>query len=505
MSDPFHPSLSPKQMELLKLCHRYPENLKKYILVSGPRMSTKSTGCMAAIAEHLWEVKDARFAVVCPTVTAGDDSGIWTELTEKTLPEWIGGDFGMEWITTPRQKGTTKKLFCEVKNKYGTLSRVHLDSLKHEDDVEERFKGKSYSGIYVSELSMYKRRETFDCWRECLRGQWQEWQHIFIGDTNPSEEGTDSWIWKLWYEDRILDWGENKGMAMFAECLALMEFIVADNIFKDKAWHLAQKAKYEHSEDLLARYYYGKWVKASGNSVFYEQFRPNVHIVGDPETRSNPDPDCLIPEENCSELISGWDPGEVNHAMVISEKVMIERADKPISIFKFLDEVVHVGDGIMFSDFVAEVLEKIEFWENHLERTIMWRNWSDRNVFDIRGGMSAILPHEFIRQESAGKIIITAVNKGPGSVGQRVDLLKRLFFENRIFISRSKCPHLIESFQGIKKGKGNIAINKLSPLKHAYDSASYLVSSECVDEMIRPREGLNVGKPNESGYTPLPL
>lgn len=514
MSDPWVPSLSPKQMKFLALCHRYPENLKRYILCSGPRQSVKTTCCLAAIADHLWNVNGARFAVVAPTVTSGDDNGCWTEITERVIPKWIAGDFGMEWVTSPRQKGTTKKLYCEVTNKWGTTSRVHLDSLTHEDDVEGRFKNKNYSGIYVAELSNYKRRETFDCWIECLRGeQWQEWEHIFIGDSNPADDGEKSWIWKLWYQERLVDCGTDEGRRIFNEQLALMEFFVSDNIFKDAKWHLAQKAKYAHSQDLLDRYYYGKWVTATGSSIFYEQFRPNFHVVGEVETRSNPEPQILLPQDNCHELKTGWDTGHVNYAFVIAEKIYVQREDgKEVSVFNFLDEVVYIGHtNATLAGFVEECLDKMIFWEEYLERTLMWVNWSDRNVFDFRESMSTVLPHEFIRQESItpefpqGKIILRAVQKGPGSVGQRVDLLKKLFFESRIYISQSKCPNLIESFQGLKKGKGNVAVDKQSPLKHVYDAASYLIGSECVDEIMHPRDDPNVGSVKRDEYIAVPL
>lgn len=514
MADAWMPPLSPKQMKFLQLCHRYPENLKKYILNAGPRQAIKTTCCLHAIVDHLWNVNNARFAVVSPTVTSGDDNGCWTAITEKMIPDWIAGDFGMEWVTEPRQKGTTKKLYCEIKNKFGTISRAHLDSLAHEEDVEGRFKNKEYSGIYVAELSNYKRRSTFDCWRECLRGsQWKDWEFVFIGDSNPADEGEDSWIWQLWFQQRVADYGDDEGMKIFQNELALMEFFVSDNIFKDAKWHLAQKAKYAHSQDLLDRYYYGKWVKASGNAIFHEQFRPNVHVLGDVETRSNPEPDTILPEDNCHELKTGWDTGHVNYAFVIAEKIFVPRHDgKEVSVFKFLDEAVCIGrTDITLGDFVEECMEKILFWEEYIGNPIMWRNWSDKNVFDFRESMSTIMPHEYIRQESItpdcpqGKIVLTAVQKGPGSVQQRVDLLKKLLFENRIYISRSKCPNLIESLSGLRKGKGNVAVDKQSKLKHCYDAASYLIGSECVDEIIRPRDDMNVGSVKRDDYVAVPL
>lgn len=511
------PPLSPKQKRFVQMCHRRP-GATVYNLISGPRKSTKTTASLHGIAEHLYDVDKARFSCVSPTISAADDSGFWTELTDVVIPQWIDGGC-LKWVTHPKQKGITKKLYFEVENRHGTISRCHLDSLQFEEDAEKRFKNKIYSGIYVSELSYYKQRSTFDTWRQALRGgNRSEWQYLFIGDTNPAEEGEESWIWKLWWEERLRESGDI-GFIGWQQKLGLMEFSVADNIFMTETWHREQAAMYAHSEDLLSRYYHGKWVKATLNSIFYGVFRPTAHIIGEQETPVESDPEILLPDPNCFELVTGWDLGSSNHAFHIIHKRWDERMGKNgknrvVSIFDFIDEVVwlknaHKDDEDQeahgsIDDFVDECLEKIAFWEDFLGRSVNWRNWSDRSAFDMRGGVGNVYHHMIVKNASAGKIILQPADRGPGALRQRVDLMSRLMFENRIFVCRSRCPNLIDTFQALPKGKSGAAVHKQSHFKHAFDSASYPVTSECFDEVFDPGKGQNVGKASE-GVICVPL
>lgn len=464
----------------MALCRARPGK-PKYVLISGPRFSTKTVGCLHAIADHLWNVKNASFSIVAPTVTAGDDGGCWWLMTEHILPAWINGNFGMKWVNTPKQKGTTKKLYCEVTNKWGGKSHLQLDSLQYENEAAVRFKNKMHSGMYVSELSYYKKRKTFDYFIETLRGpDWTDDDLIFIGDTNPAEEGQDSWIYKHWWNFRV-DETVDAGAKVIQNQMALMEFTVEDNIFISKERLDEQLARYSHSEDLMARYRFGRWVRAAGDSVFFEVFRPNFHIVGEYETPVNRDPEILMPEENCSELGTGWDPGEINHAMVIFEEFPLQlppdKGSRIVPAFKALDEVVYIGLEATFSDFMQEVTEKIAEWEGYVGRPVRWINWSDRSAFDKKARLSDIYIHQEVFHYTEGKIRLQAADRSPGTVRQRVDLVKKLLFEGRLFVSRSRCPNLIDSFQSLKAGKGNIAIEKDSRFKHAFDAASYYLAS----------------------------
>lgn len=514
MSDtPWEIPVSPKQKRFIELCHVGNPRKPKYVLISGPRFSTKTVAALHAMVDHAYNVNHANVSIVSPTITAGDDGGCWWLLTTYIIPQWIAGDFGVQWVNEPRQKGTTKKLYCEILNKFGTISRFQLDSLQYELEAEARFKNKMCSAMYVSELSYFKRRETYDVFIETLRGpDWKENEFLFLGDTNPAEEGTDSWIWKFWYDFRVQD-DVTDGDKIIQKQMALVEFTVADNIFTSKERIDEQLARYNHSEDLMARYRDGKWVKAVGNSIFFEVFRPNYHIIGEHETRSNPTPDIIIPDENTSELYTGIDPGVSNHACIFLNKRILELPTgktengvpetKHVSYFDAIDEVVYVGSEFTLADFVDDIMQVMEEWEAILGHPVKWHHYSDRSAFDHKDPISNRYVHQVIAQESNDRIILTAAPKGPGSVRQRVELTKKLLFEQRLFMCRSKCPNLIDSFQSLKAGKGNIAIQKDSKYKHAMDGLSYALASECYSELLFPKEEPNVG--GRSGYVAVAL
>ena len=328
---------------------------------------------------------------------------------------------------------------------------------------------------------------------------------LFIGDTNPADEGKDSWIWKLWWEERLRE-SDDGDFKAWQRQLGLMEFSVADNIFKDEEWHRTQAAMYAWSSDLLKRYYHGEWVTSTANSIFHEVFRDAL-IVGQPETAVDPDPEVLLPDPNCSELITGWDLGDVNHGFSLLFKrwgTLLSKDGKlrEVSIFDILDEVVDLKVERSLEDFVDECIEKILYWEDYLGRPVNWRNWSDRSAFDMRGGVGNVYHHQIVRSISEGKIILQAVDRSPGSMRQRAELMKRLFFENRIYVCKSRCPHHIESFQGLPAGKAaGAAINKNSHFKHVFDACSYAISSECFDEVMRGKQEQNVGRVSEGVIT----
>lgn len=213
------------------------------------------------------------------------------------------------------------------------------------------------------------------------------------------------------------------------------------------------------------------------------------------------------------ELITGMDPGDsVNSAAVIAEKThrieIIQTktglVERKLPVLKYLDEVVWTGEAHSLEDFTVELMLKMMFWEKELGRpgNVMWRHWSDRSVFDRLSPESQRYLHQivfdasviFIKQAQArgetpprDPILLQGADRGPGSVGQRIDLTRRLLFDERMYFSKSRTPRLIESVKGLKKGTGtvNVSVQRGSPLKHAWDAATYLAMSECSDELNR--------------------
>lgn len=465
----FTPAISPKQLELLRLVHRR-DGHRKFILVNGPRFAAKTVGCLHAVVSHCWNTNGAVANILVPTTTVGTDSGCWTLLTERIIPEWIGGGFGMDWAPegTPRQHPVTKKFYCLLTNKFGTTSRIEVNSLKEERDVETNFKNRYFSMIYWPELSLYRSRDTFSVLIHSLRlmGVPEE-QHVMLCDTNPSDEGEDSWIYKLFYRK------ENEPES-FRKCLHVIEFSLDENPFLTEERKREIRDSYRYDPTLYARLAEGKWVKTRADSLFADIFRPNVHVVGDQEK-------LMVPQPDAETLMTGWDFGPVNPAVVFVEPFM-PNPDGP-EHFKCFDELVMLDTEISVGDFTRLVLEKMQWWEEVMGRKVKWQHWSDRSAFDMLEPISLTYQHEEVLRSSGGQIRLNAVERGRGSVAARIRLWRMLLHANRLFFSASKTPKLIAMHREIRPGRSPYSIAVNDPNKHVFDAASYAIARRCWDEL----------------------
>lgn len=478
------PKIFSKQAELINLCRAHK---KRYILASGPRLSGKTLGVLHALADHAWNTANANIAIVSITQSAGYDSGVWTDLVETILPEWIAADFGFEWVRPPSIQHVSKKPYCTIRNKFGGISKFQLESLKNEQEVEMRFKSKRYSCMFINELSNFKRRKTLDTWSECLRMVNLPYKdHVLIADTNPADEGTKSWIYKLWFELPNIPAKELKpDERALQPMLQCVNFTIPDNSFVGDDRITALKAVLSNNRDLYDRYVLGKWVTASLDALFVDVFREEVHVVPEPTSF-----DIMIPEEACFELYTGWDLGVVNSAAVILEKFRKSESDEGAPSFKALDELVVVGEDFSMGDFVREFVEKMRFWEKLIGAAkLRWFHYSDRSAFDMKEPETGRYHHQIVFDECpedtpGGRIQLIAAPRGPQSVQMRIDLFRKLLWEERMYLSRDRTPKAVEMIQSIKRGKSTLApIERGSPHKHVFDALTYPIASECIDEL----------------------
>lgn len=513
------PDVAPKQHEVMEAC--VPGQQQNLILLNGPRWSGKTVSLFHAIPSIAYNTDRGNICMLTITQSAGVDSGPWQHLTEIYIPEWINdGNFGLEWVKEPYVQSVTKKPSCKVSNRFGNSTQISLESLKNEDEVEARFKGKAYSCIWVNELSKFKKRKTFDTLKQCLRmPHLREDQHLLVCDTNPDLDlGQESPWYQLWYVLRTATPDELEKLypdvppevlMPLQKKLRLIEFTLDDNPYLTEDKKKQLMADFAHDPALLDAYYFGRWVQASTDAIFFKVFRPQVHVIGEIGTPVNDDPEILVPPPQTIDLYSGWDPGAaVNSAAVIASKRMAteiirdakgHEVEHEVPIFDFIDELVIVDTPHDLADFVIEFLKLMKYWEELLKRPgkIVWHHWSDRSVIDVRDPHGKYF-HQVIYEASGGVLNLTAsMDRGPGSVGQRVDLFRKLLFDERMFFSRDKCPNLINSVRSLKRGTSEIAvIAKGQKVKHVWDSASYLLAGEChselnrkvIETMMRPRQ-----------------
>lgn len=472
----WQPNLSQKQVEIAN-CR------KRYLLVSGPKKSGKTLGCCHRAMRHLWDTDRARAALFTRTKTVAKEGGVWNDIIDIVMPEWLGANMGMRLITPPKLDAQTRQAYFEVSNRHGTKSRMSLNSLDYDMDIESVARGKRWSLVWFNELSNFKNRRVFDITIDQLRCVHLGYDdHQWMGDTNPDDEGEENWIYKLWYQERI---DENHQSPAFRNDLHLIEVMIHDNPFLSDRERENLIATFKYDPDLYDRYIRGIWTSSTRDSHFSDVFRPGFHIVGDTSSKNEEDWEVLLPESECDTLISGWDLGSINHSITLIEPARIDDT----TVYKVLDERVHIGENIGLELVVREAMEMFKKWEDLIGRPIIWRHWSDKNAFDAYRPAAELYDYQLVYKFSEGKIGLLAAPKFHYSIPARINLTRRLFHTERLLIS-ARCFRTISMVRSIKKGRrSSDAIDRTSPHKHPFDSMTYPLLAECpTDELVMPLE-----------------
>lgn len=473
---------------------------RKYVMVSGPRWTGKTVGCLNTVVDHAWNTRNAAVSVLCTSITAGADQGVWTLLTETIIPQWIEGDFGLEWATdkngkdigSPRQHGVTKKFYCIIKNKWGGNSRIQLDSLKDEREVEKDFKNRYLTMIYWSEVSNFKDPATYQTLIQALRGLGvPEDEFLLLGDTNPAKNGTDNWIYKEWYEFRLKDPSKlTEDERPRQKYLKLVEWYPDDNPHLSEEFKMQKRAEFAADPDLYARYWLGQWKRSSTGALFVGQFKRSIHVIEniteDGETY------VCAPEPDTFELDIGWDIGEANHAAEFAARYF---RDDGKSVFRFFDEAVIIGGIASVADFTEMVLQKMRKWEKMLGHAVQWTHWSDRSSLDQTQSISRRLPAEEVLDASLNEIVLIGVDNTRGSLSPSVRHYRKMLFQERLEFSEYACPMLIEVNTALKSkpvprgldlppGWLPDTVADQSKHKHPFDAARYILMGRCWDELV---------------------
>lgn len=475
-------------------------------------------GGLACMCDHAWRVPHAEVALVSISQSSGLGSGVWDQLMDAILPQYMALDEGMKWVRKPFTAQSSKRPTAVVTNAHGGTSRFQLESLKDENEVEERFKNKSYTAMFVTELSHYRNAGTFKCWKQSLRSAHgiDPNLFLFLGDTNPSDEGTNSWLYHQWFIRRTQTYAEYcdfqaaRGLPISSEedftlvnsRLGLLEFEINDNWFLTDQEIRELIDNYSHDHDLYDRYILGKWVEASAGALFSQHFREGIHVAGEFETPGNPDPEILVPHDSTWSLFLSVDPGtSANSAGSIFEKVVSRPNPEstPVPCFNILDELAIIGQDHTLEEFTLKLCEIMLWWEQRMGRVFEWHYWSDRSVFEHTDQTSHKFYHQIIfdvsarfwrqkyeemgvQQYAMRAIALQAADRSRGSLEQRVDIARKLLFEERLRISR-RCPNHVQAFKSLPPDKRNPAIPaKGHKMKHIFDAMMYGVSQECYTE-----------------------
>jgi hypothetical protein len=470
------PPMTEKQLRIFN-CY------KRVMLAAGPKRSGKTLGVCHKVIRHAIDTPNGHIGVFTKTIKVAVDGGCWTDLTKVCLPQWFENT-GIRYTTAPKVDGATRQAFFEINNRHGGTSRIVLNSLDYDDDIEAVIRGKRYSLLWFNELDNFRLRKVFDVSYDQLRMVGLPYNsHQWIADTNPSDEGEDSWIYKLFYVDRVAEEIPDsvqkndigvKAFRQLQEELDLIEVMIPDNTFLTEQDRLGLYARFQHDPDLFNRYIMGKWTSSSMDSHFQDVFKPDLHIVGNITPPREEDWEVLLPEENCHELVTGWDIGDTNHGVVVLEPAIMNG----MVTFKVLDAIQILKEKVGIPDLTEMALEKMEKWEAHIGRPVHWRHWSDKSAFDHYRASSERYDHDIVYTASKGRINLRAAEKGKNSVKHRINLARRLLFYGRL-VTSAACPGVTNMFRGLKKGSTlTQVIEKNSRHKHIFDALTYAIASE---------------------------
>lgn len=498
--DYWQPELSEKQTILFNM----PITAKKEhpfspiaLLASGARWSGKTLGCINLVLRHLWETPGARFGLLSKTIHAATDAGVFRDMIEVEIPKWINGGTGFEFKTINsdgipgyKQDSKTRTILFQVANKFGGVSELQLLSLNHDHEVYAKFKNTRWSGIWVSELALFKDPKVFTTIMMQLRMMHlKPWQHLFIGDTNPAEEGEEHWAYKLWFQHKYADEEDENdpGALEYKKSLRLLEFFIEDNPWLSDGELRRIRNLYKNDPGEYAREVEGKWVKGHGNrgKHFADVYNPHVHVVGSENEGDQID---VLP--TTTRLLGGWDLGSgVNHAAVPLERRLFNVGGSDYSVWCVLDELVSIAEKIQVRDFASQFLSLMKEIEAANKRRFEWIHWSDDTAINVFRASGAGYDALEVQLATKGEVILQGVAKPEGSVRNRVKILRRLLKENRLFVS-SRCKAVQEMLKECAQGttqKEFVAWNKH---KHVFDALTYpiLIESgyELLDEIWKP-------------------
>jgi hypothetical protein len=509
------PNLFPKQIEVFN-------DRSRALLVDGPRKSGKTLGVLHRITRHMFETKGARTAMFSKTMKKSKDGGTWQDLHKIILPEWIGGNIGLKYTTNDsngkpgwKVDGQTRTPFFRIRNAHGGESECLLFSLDFDKDIESKIKEQRFSCIYFSELSDFRDRKVLSVALPQLRMPHLSMEEQFwIADTNPSEEGENSWIYNVWYKEKNWTYEEYKAsrekaglpsmkeqtFLNFQKGLGRITIIPEENTFLDPRELEELKATYEYDPGLYSRYIEGKWVFGDGDGSYHFRafFKRNLHVVGSAEAADPEEWLVANPSPKSFELVTGWDMGDTNHAAGFIDKELINGKLH----FTVIDECCSIGKETSIEDFTLGMCDILDSIERTAGRKFdLSRAWSDRSSIEKYNATADTFPYLIVYAISESRFFLEGVPKGPGSVRVRVQLIKRLLHTRRLLVS-AHCVNVIAMLENLRRGLDALDFVAQDKHKHSFDWLSYALLMECAEELIqnpsragspRVREALDLG------------
>jgi len=465
------------------------------------------------IIRHMYDTPGASVAMFSKTMKNSKEGGTWLDLHRYILPEWIGANIGLQYTTLNNEgnpgwkvQGDTRTPYFKISNRYSGESECRLFSLDHVPDVVDKVKEQRFSLIYFSELMKFDDRIVLSATMPCLRmmhlrTEDQQW----IADTNPSEEGEDSWIYKLWYQERVQTYEDyaaacvedgrvpdsENDFNVFQRGLELIELFPEDNVRLDPNVLSELKRHCAYDKGLYDRDVKGLWVYGDGDQSrhFRSFFKPERHVLGDVDSPNEDEWELINPHPSSVELIGGIDPGDVNQAAVLLDETLIGGKKH----FSVIEEFESIKQELSIDDFTVSIMEAVKILEKAMNKQYdLTRFYSDASAFKYNATADTF-PALQVQSASDGRIALIGVPKPKGSVRIRVKLVKQLLAEGRLKIS-AHCEAVIRMLRDLKKGKGIVNYVVPDHNKHIFDALTYPLIMECAEELLTWEDRVNIDR-----------
>lgn len=450
---------------------------KRHILAIGNRKAAKTINVGNRFMRHVWETPDDVGAVIAKTAKNAK-IGVWRDVKRFILPGWCRAGWGME-IVDQGTDPTTKMEYVRVSNMHGGTSELQLHSLDYAYDVEEKFKSARFGIIWLSEADQFEDRCVMDILEDQLRIIGVPYdQHQIICDCNWPELGDEHWLHEIF--ESAKDPESKFYREDYHEEFEVFKFGLPDNPFLDPREKTNLERKYRHDPVKMSRFVNGdKWVKDTSEGLFDEVFFANIHIKGSAVGADKSKWEVITPHKNARLLITGTDSGDLNNSSAFIVPRSGNREDSEYDIF---DEICYIDKTVSIRKFATEVWARVQFWSKWMKDTygvenVQWLHFADSSLWEYSSTANNNDAQIFY-EVSDGSLLLRPVVKGKGSVKQRIGMAKRLFHDNRLFIS-DHCRWNTGWARYLKPGKAkNQPISEgTKKFKHAFDAATYALGA----------------------------
>lgn len=406
-----------------------------YILAYGEKGSGKSIGGLHALVRHCYDEDDALALIIAPQIRTGKEGAlydlqwvldIWRHGNKDKDGNRIDRGIALEY-TEPSLDANTKDRILYIKNRHDGWSKVVLVSIPYAEVVEKRMKDLAPSFVYVSEITELESKEYFTFVVQQLgRRRGIKGPQQYVASCNP--EGPSHWVYKVWWEDSVdEETGERD------KDYAIYHVPIEENRHNLPLGYIEKLVKLYKDPIDYDRLIKGRWIdRPSGDAIFKNFFRPEIHIKGNLKINSGLQPHKEYPIE------IGWDLGGKNLSVHFEQ--MVPSRDKVIWLT--FDEINLVGQFVPDFLFVPRVLKRMDYWQTLLGSQATFVNICEQSAFTIRrqdGSYDALR----VQRLSGGRIRMRGCPQAKESVPSRVAMARGMFIDESAYIS-AMCPMTTE-------------------------------------------------------------